>query len=117
VSNVIELAHVARTLLNQPNAVHELGALADEIDPPIAIRQGIAVAQYINGKRIAAKFMGAPSPLSVLSGALKIAQLYGYHGGAARDKFARIRKAGRDVRAIGERQVLMVVAALYLARA
>ena len=25
--------------------------------------------------------MGAPSPLSTLSGALKIAQVYGYHGG------------------------------------
>ena len=51
----MELRRIARTLLNQPNAVHELRALADEIDPPIAIRQGIAVAQYINGKRIAVK--------------------------------------------------------------
>ena len=71
----MELRRIARTLLNQPNAVRELRALADEIDPPIAIRQGIAVVQYINGKRIAAKFMGARSPLSTLSGALKIAQV------------------------------------------
>jgi hypothetical protein len=95
-------------------------ALADEIDPPIALRQGIAVAQYINGKRIAAKFMGAPSPPLYAVGGVedrsslrlpwrllatrfarilkagRIAQVYGYHGGCwGQDSLEFSRLGGR----------------------
>jgi hypothetical protein len=40
--------------------------------------------------------MGAPSPLSVLSGALKIAQVYGYHGRCwGQDSLEFLRLGGR----------------------
>jgi hypothetical protein len=58
--------------------------------------------------------MSAPSPLSTLSGALKIAQVYGYHGG---DKIRSDSQGWEDVRVIGERQVLMVGTTLPPARA
>jgi hypothetical protein len=57
--------------------------------------------------------MGAPSPPYVLSGASKIAQVYGYHE-AAGDKIRSNSQGCENVRVIGERRVLMVV---YLARA
>ena len=71
------------------------------------VEQLLGVVADANDKRL---FMAQPSPLSVLSNALKIADKFTVAMEAVGNKIRLNSQGWEDVRVIGERQVLMVVA-------